>query len=694
MDRSLNVPGQPGFDTRTAALVRGITERQCTDNRDEIGLAIVESDREVSSPSATAARPRRKAVDAFGEAPRDSRKSLPPFQGKPRAPCGSGKSSESTHMYLARVQVQNFRGISSADVTLTGDTVLLGDNNSGKSTLLEAVELALGADRLFRRPVIDEHDFYAGGYKDKEVQVEVMVVDLDDELQSRFRNHLEYWDATTGGLFTSMPGEESVALPCIRIRFVGRYDADDDDFDGRTWFCSPEGEDGEPTSEARSVDKREFGFLLLRALRTGNRAMSMERGSLLDFVLRAFEVEVQMWENLLEKLRGIPVAGEDNEEFGHVLSSIDSAMKQIVASEWADAPHLRVSELTREDLRRVLRSFMATGAAGYAAPFNHQGSGTINSLVIAMLTLIAQKRNGRVIFAMEEPEISVPPTAQKRVVDLILGLGGQAIFTTHSPYVLEEFEPEQMTVLSRAHDTGVLSSNQVSLPPQLRAKAFRTGIRTRFCEALLARRVLVAEGHTEAASYAALAKTAAKSNPARFARLDTRGWAIFDAQGETNIAGFAGYFRGLGKEVASVFDQQPADRLAEITAASDHVFEQPYPGFEDLLLAEVPNAVLRSHVVGLLADGGWPSHVPAPEDDTDGAYMKAAKKLFSKTKGDRFAADLVAGLDEPDFPPSMVRVLESLKAASEPEPRPAEESDPAGSRDDIEEEPVDGNAAH
>ncbi|MCW4384183.1 AAA family ATPase [Salinibacterium sp. SYSU T00001] len=492
-----------------------------------------------------------------------------------------------------------------------------------------------------------------------------MIVDLDEELQSRFRNNLEFWDAANRTLLSTLPGLDSDALPCVRIRFVGRYDVDEDDFEGRTWFCSPEDDAGSPTNEARSADKREFGFLLLRALRTGTRAMSMERGSLLDFVLRAFEVEVQMWENLLEKLRGVTVAGEENPEFGQILSSIDEAMKQIVAAEWADAPHLRVSELTREDLRRVLRSFMATGAAGYAAPFNHQGSGTINSLVIAMLTLIAQKRNGRVIFAIEEPEISVPPTAQKRVVDLILALGGQAIFTTHSPYVLEEFEPEQMTVTSRTHSTGELSGTRVTLPASLRVKAFRTGIRTRFCEALLARRVLVTEGDTEAASYAALAKTAARANPARFARLDTRGWAIFDAQGETNVAGFAAFFRGLGKNVASVFDQQPVDRLAEIEASSDIAFEQPYAGFEDLVLAEVPISAQRSYVDALVADGVWPAHVPEPADGTDSAYAETLKKLLPKTKGDRFAADLVSGLAEPDFPPTMASVLEGLKEASE-----------------------------
>ncbi len=593
-------------------------------------------------------------------------------------------------MHLARVTVENFRGISKAEAFLDGDAVLLGDNNSGKSTVLEAVELALGADRLFRRPIVDEHDFYGGAYLENEILVEVMIVDLDDELQSRFRNNLEYWDAANATLLSTLPGPDSDALPCVRIRFVGRYDVDEDDFEGRTWFCSPEDDEGNPTNEARSADKREFGFLLLRALRTGTRAMSMERGSLLDFVLRAFEVEVQMWENLLEKLRGVSVAGEENPEFGQILSSIDDAMKQIVAAEWADAPHLRVSELTREDLRRVLRSFMATGAPGYAAPFNHQGSGTINSLVIAMLTLIAQKRNGRVIFAMEEPEISVPPTAQKRVVDLILALGGQAIFTTHSPYVLEEFEPEQMTVISRTHSTGELSGTRVTLPASLRIKAFRTGIRTRFCEALLARRVLVTEGDTEAASYAALAKTAARADPTRFARLDTRGWAIFDAQGETNVAGFASFFRGLGKHVASVFDQQPADRLAEIEASSDHAFEQPYAGFEDLVLAEVPIPAQRAYLDALIADGVWPAHVLVPADGTDGAYAKTLKKLLSKNKGDRFAADLVAGLAETDFPPSMVSVLEELKQASEPPAPVVTEAGAATDEPSADEEAAEG----
>lgn len=578
-------------------------------------------------------------------------------------------------MHVARVSVENFRGVSSAEVRFSGNTVLLGDNNSGKSTLLEAIELAIGADRLHRRPVIDEHDFYGGKYLDTEIRIEVVVADLDEDLQMRFRGNIEFWNESTGTVLEEMPTPDSDSSPCVRVLFVGRYDSDEDDFEGRTWFSSPVDDSGTPTQEAKSFDKREFGFLLLRALRTGTRAMSMERGSLLDFVLRAFEVEVKMWENLLEKLRVIPVAGEADTEFGNVLTSIDAAMKQIVATEWADAPHLRVSELTRDDLRHVLRSFMATGAPGYAAPFNHQGSGTINSLVIAMLTLIAQKRSGRVIFAMEEPEISVPPTSQKRVVDLIVGLGGQSLFTTHSPYVLEEFEPEQMTVVSRQHATGTMSTTRIALPSSLKAKVFRSGLRTRFCEALLARRVLVTEGDTEAESYATLAKTAARANPLKYARLDTRGWAIFDAQGETNVAGFAKFFRGLGKQVAAVFDQQPAERLKDIEASSDLSFEQQYSGFEALIIAEVPADAQRAYVDDLIATDAWPSHIQEPEDEEDASYAKSLRKLLQKGKGDRYAAELLMVLTENQFPQTMTEVLEELKKASEPQVAAPEEKE-------------------
>ena len=88
-------------------------------------------------------------------------------------------------MKLARITIQNFRGIQAGTIDFTGHSVLVGDNNVGKSTVLEAIDLVLGPERLARSAVIDEHDFYAGRYVDAHgnpipVEIEVLVIDLNE----------------------------------------------------------------------------------------------------------------------------------------------------------------------------------------------------------------------------------------------------------------------------------------------------------------------------------------------------------------------------------------------------------------------------------------------------------------------------------------------------------------------------------
>ncbi len=143
--------------------------------------------------------------------------------------------------------IEKYRGIKECEIFLSGRTVLVGDNNIGKSTILEAIDLVLGPERLSRSPVIDEHDFYAGEYLDKEgnpveINIEVIIVDLSDEQQRYFRNHLEWWDNENNLLIDGPPPEstdkESV-VAAIRLGFKGNYDADEDDFAGRTYFLSP-----------------------------------------------------------------------------------------------------------------------------------------------------------------------------------------------------------------------------------------------------------------------------------------------------------------------------------------------------------------------------------------------------------------------------------------------------------------------
>lgn len=160
-------------------------------------------------------------------------------------------------------------------------------------------------------------------------------------------------------------------------------------------------------------------ILYLRTLRTGSRALSLERGSLLDIILQLKEIKPQMWESVIEQLEKVSIAGDPNLGITEVLTSVQDSLANIVAYESADKPQIKVSNLTRENLRKVLTVFMGSGAykengSEYMTPYFHQGTGTINTLVLSLLSMIANIKEN-VIFAMEEPEIALPPHIQKEL---------------------------------------------------------------------------------------------------------------------------------------------------------------------------------------------------------------------------------------------------------------------------------------
>ncbi len=506
-------------------------------------------------------------------------------------------------MRVASLTIENYRGIKKAVILLPKHGVLIGDNNTGKTTILEALDLALGPDRLNRQPPIDEHDFFRGKYAAKaiavkadgdpieaaeaelakdvpspgedakaavekpRIEITVTVADLTKEQKAKFGDYVEFWDATTDS-FYDQPNPAGVdaahITEALRVTFHGWYDEEEDDFEGRTFFTRSltEGDRPEPFSRR---DKQVCGFLYLRSLRTGSRALSLERGSLLDIILRLKEVRPQMWEDTLGTLSAILVASDPDLGISPVLESIDAALKKYVPKEWGVEPHLKVSNLTREHLRKVITAFVATGDTGHAAPYYRQGTGTINMLVLAMLSQIAEGKQN-VIFAMEEPETAIPPYAQKRIVHEVRKLASQTLFTSHSPYVLEEFAVEETIVLGRDSE-GILGRKHITLPDNVKLKRYRQEFRTRFCEGLLARRVLITEGATEASAFPVACRRLAELKPDTYSSLEALGICTVDAGSESSIPGMAQLYRGLGKHTFAVCDKQDDGTKALIEGA-------------------------------------------------------------------------------------------------------------------------------
>lgn len=606
-------------------------------------------------------------------------------------------------MKIRRLKIENFRGIKAAELLFPDHVVLIGDNNTGKSTVLEAIDLVLGPDRLNQRSPIDEHDFYVGRYisitglaKSEEevlpettksvdagavpvveassewrassepeiiqIKIEAAISDLSDEQKAHFRDYIEWWNTLDGTFYTipEVEGVDSEAIvEALRVTFVGKYVFDEDDFEGKTYFARSLEEDDNPQPFGRR-DKQYCGFLYLRSLRTGRRALSLEHGSLLDIILRLKEIRPQMWESTINGLTSFDVASAPELGINGVLQSINTALNKFVPKEWGVEPHLRISALTREHLRTVITAFIATGEGPHAAPYFRQGTGTINMLVLAMLSLIAEGKQ-HVIFAMEEPETAIPPYAQKRIVHEIRNLSAQSLFTSHSPYVIEEFGLDETLILSRTIE-GVLTQAVVKLPESVKLKRYRQDFRTRFCEGLLSRRILLAEGATEMSAFPIVARRLAELDSAKYSSLEALGICTIDAGTETQLADLGGLYRGLGKTVYAVCDKQSATDEAAIKAKVDELFMHQETGIEDLVLKHTTTAALERFADSLT----WPPHLnvkyPNPKEDV----VNAVRKYFGWTKGSWGLADFLAQCTESEIPQWMRDTCIRIRELSQP----------------------------
>ncbi|MBP2354920.1 putative ATP-dependent endonuclease of OLD family [Kribbella aluminosa] len=581
------------------------------------------------------------------------------------------------------MRIRNFRGVQSADIRLDGHTLLVGGNSVGKSTICDALDLALGPERMFRRPVVDEYDFHSAAYLPSdegarpEIHIEVVLVDLSDTATLRFGAHLRKWDVESND-FADVEADaidEADTRPwCLPIVFFGRFNPAEDDFEGGTFFAHPVPISDDLTAEIADLgggrrsftreDKRYSGYLYLRPNRTGSRALSLQRGSLLDTIIRLeSDTEVTLWEKLRSDLADVALVAKDS-KLEKILGQVKSRVSQFVSLGGAsDDVQLHASELTRENIREVLRVFISNKPGAFAVPFGRLSTGSLNLVVFALLTYIAELRGDTsVIFAMEEPEIAIPPHAQRRLVDFVTTHMGQAIVTSHSPYVIERFEPENIVVLRR-DDDGLLGSGPITLPVDFKLKRYREN-RRQFAEAILARAVLVVEGATEA-SLIPVAADVMEADPAlKYTHIDLAGVSVFDAGNDVSVPLYAPLFRSLGKPVYGMHDTPSQPLKADIAAKGQDFTEYkviPYSGVEDLLITEMPASTKRRFLEKAPERPDYPSDCgslapSASDQDVDALLRDVLRHRKGAYYG--YAAALVAEAEgATELPASIVSLL-------------------------------------
>jgi putative ATP-dependent endonuclease of OLD family len=135
-------------------------------------------------------------------------------------------------------------------------------------------------------------------------------------------------------------------------------------------------------------------------------------------------------------------------------------------------------------------------------PTSRHGSGLVSlqSLLLLIQFGRARAEQGKsFVLTVEEPELHIQPSRQKRLVNRVNALCDQTIVTTHSPLVAEMFSPND--ILFVTNDNGVVTARPlvetVPAEPTNHVQHLLFGWRQRLIAALMHECVLIPEGTSD-----------------------------------------------------------------------------------------------------------------------------------------------------------------------------------------------------
>jgi putative ATP-dependent endonuclease of OLD family len=408
-------------------------------------------------------------------------------------------------MRIARLRIFGFRGIKEADIRLGVTSVLVGPNNVGKTTIIEALALILGREGMVR--TLTEHDFFGSNPQPADrIRIIATIVGFGHVDPARFpdwfsvRKGVPKWFDPTTGSESATEKSAPFELAC-EIGFQARFDHDRLEVETCRYFYD------DHTSDDVFVDDaitpvgiglvRDIGLFLIPASRSWDRMISFgselfrrvvssEGGLPAESILATRDLLRNPKPPLEDDARLKPIIGEVNKEITSLFGEGNDV-------------YLR---LTATDSASVLESVTPHFGSGEATmvPARRQGSGLISLQSLFLLLHFGKRRveaGKGFCLALEEPELHLPPNIQRRVLRRLKALSSQVIVSTHSPLIAGFSDPTEILVVSNS--AGVLVARALLEQPLDAAtpNAIRTLFQLKRVEtvtALMSEVVLVPEG--------------------------------------------------------------------------------------------------------------------------------------------------------------------------------------------------------
>jgi len=411
-------------------------------------------------------------------------------------------------MQIAELRIRGFRGVQDARIRLASHNVLIGPNNCGKTTIIEAIALLFGRDRLIRE--LTEHDFFGSNPAAADrINIVATIIGFAGDDPNRHANWFredravsKWFDPADGSLHAARTQAAS-KLAC-QVGFAARFDRDDLAVDVIRYFHDDEdvGDvfDTEVVKRVPAQLVRDIGFFLVPANRTWDRTISF--GS-------------ELFRRVVSSIGGQPAAAvlaergrlrvpeqplESDPGLTSIVGNVEAELKNLLGK----TVGLKL-RLTATDSEAVLDAVMPHYSIEnrHQIPARRQGSGLVSLQHLLLLLhfghMRAEQRQS-FLLAMEEPELHVPPSLQRKLIHRIRSLSTQTIIATHSPIVASACDPTSLMVLHN-HDGALQASKLLSAPLPRNAPNWKRTLyvvrRQDTVTALMHDRVLVPEGRTD-----------------------------------------------------------------------------------------------------------------------------------------------------------------------------------------------------
>lgn len=521
------------------------------------------------------------------------------------------------------LEISNFRAIKELKwLPCPGINCLIGPGDSGKSSILEAIDLCLGARRSV---TFSDADFYRLDTASP-IRVAVTIGALDDSTKSldTYGQFLRGFNCTTGDVEDEPDsGLETVVT---LVLMVGA------DLDPQWTLQSDRATAAGNTRNLTWGDRQKMAPSRIGSY--GDAHLAWRRGSVLH---RLSDETVDVSGALAT------VARDARASFG---DQADAQLRKTLDIVQTSAKGVGIDLGTgAKALLNVQAVSFADGSIavhdGDGVPLSGLGVGSTRMLITALQREVASKTG---IILLDELEHGLEP---HRIIRLISLLGAkereptqQAFVTTHSPVALKEFSGDQLFII-RKNATGLAVTN-VGVADDMQ------GTIRRFPEAFLAPSVLVCEGASEVGFVRGLNRHLTdKGKPG----VEARGVALVDCGGSSpaSLIKRADVLLRLGYRTAVFMDSDVAvDAAAEtafVAAGGSVVRWQDGFALEDALFHDLPddavealiNRAIELHDEGMVdanitsKSGGRVKLTQVQAEKAAGAYLAETRTLLGQS---------------------------------------------------------------